>query len=63
MKIYTAEEAGFCFGVKRALNIIDRLHESNESIEIYGQLIHNNTVLNNLKEKGIDYINDLKCLD
>jgi len=63
MKIYTAEEAGFCFGVKRALNIIDRLHESNESIEIYGQLIHNNTVLNNLKEKGINYIDDLKNLD
>ncbi|MEN8222286.1 MAG: 4-hydroxy-3-methylbut-2-enyl diphosphate reductase [Acidobacteriota bacterium] len=63
MKIYTADEAGFCFGVKRALNIIDRLHESNESIEIYGQLIHNNTVLKNLKEKGIDYIDDLKFQD
>jgi len=63
MKIYTADEAGFCFGVKRALNIIDRLYESNESIEIYGQLIHNNTVLNNLKKKGIDYINDLKCMN
>ncbi len=63
MKIYTADEAGFCFGVKRALNIIDRLHESNESIEIYGQLIHNNTVLNNLKKKGINYIDDLKCIN
>ncbi len=63
MKIYTAEEAGFCFGVKRALNIIDRLHEGNESIEIYGQLIHNNTVLKNLRDKGIDYIDDLKCQD
>ncbi len=63
MKIYTADEAGFCFGVKRALNIIDRLHESNESIEIYGQLIHNNTVLNNLKKKGINYIDDLKYID
>lgn len=63
MKIYTADEAGFCFGVKRALNIIDRLYESNESIEIYGQLIHNNTVLNNLKNKGINYIEDLKHLN
>jgi len=63
MKIFTAEEAGFCFGVKRALNIIERLHESNESIEIYGQLIHNNTVLKNLRNKGINYIENLKNQD
>ncbi len=63
MKIYTAEEAGFCFGVKRALKIIDRLHEDGENIEIYGQLIHNDTVLNDLKRKGVNYINNLKELD
>ncbi len=63
MKIYTAEEAGFCFGVKRALNLIDKLYDRNENIEIYGQLIHNNIVLNNLKEKGIDYIENLTSLD
>jgi len=63
MKIYTAEEAGFCFGVKRALKIINRLHESGENIEIYGQLIHNNTVLNNLKKKGINCISNLSELN
>lgn len=63
MKIYTAEEAGFCFGVKRALNLINQLYEKKENIEVYGQLIHNNTVLKNLEKKGINYIESLHNLD
>lgn len=63
MKVYTAEEAGFCFGVKRALNLINRLHEKGESIQIYGELIHNRTVLKNLEKKGITSIDSLCKLD
>ncbi|MEN8152899.1 MAG: 4-hydroxy-3-methylbut-2-enyl diphosphate reductase [Acidobacteriota bacterium] len=63
MKIYTAEEAGFCFGVKRALSLIEQLYEKEENIEVYGQLIHNNTVLKNLEKKGINYIESLANLD
>jgi len=62
MKIYVAKEAGFCFGVKRALEIIDRLHEEGQPIQIYGQLIHNKTVLENLKARGIDCIDSLSQL-
>jgi len=56
MKVYVAEEAGFCFGVKRALDIINSLHEKRHEIQVYGQLIHNRGVLENLKSKGIDCI-------
>ena len=59
MKIYVAEEAGFCFGVKRALDIINRLHEQGHEIQVYGQLIHNRGVLEELKAKGIDCIDSL----
>jgi 4-hydroxy-3-methylbut-2-enyl diphosphate reductase len=60
MNVYIAAEAGFCFGVKRALNIIRRVNEEEQGIHVYGQLIHNTTVLEDLKKEGIDTIT---CLD
>ncbi len=57
MKIYIVEESGFCFGVKRALNIIYGLNEEKQDIQIYGQLIHNRTALDELKAKGIETVN------
>jgi 4-hydroxy-3-methylbut-2-enyl diphosphate reductase len=63
MKVYVAEEAGFCFGVKRALNIINSLHEKRHEVQVYGQLIHNRSVLDDLKAKGIDCIDSLDQLD
>jgi 4-hydroxy-3-methylbut-2-enyl diphosphate reductase len=63
MKVYIAEEAGFCFGVKRALNIVNSLHEKGHEVQVYGQLIHNRSVLDDLKAKGIDCIDSLDQLD
>jgi len=63
MKVYVTEEAGFCFGVRRALNIIEQLHEKGNKIHIYGQLIHNRIVLDELKSRGIDYIESLDNID
>ncbi|NIM18001.1 MAG: 4-hydroxy-3-methylbut-2-enyl diphosphate reductase [Candidatus Aminicenantes bacterium] len=63
MKVYVAEQAGFCFGVKRALDIIDQLYEKGHEIQIHGQLIHNPTVLENLKARGIECIDSLEQLD
>ncbi|MCP5108738.1 MAG: 4-hydroxy-3-methylbut-2-enyl diphosphate reductase [bacterium] len=63
MNVYIAEEAGFCFGVKRALTIINGLNEEKQETQIYGRLIHNRTVLHQLKSKGIDTIDNLDQLD
>lgn len=63
MKVYIADEAGFCFGVKRALNLIAQLNEEDQNVQIYGQLIHNQSVLKNLEEKGIGYIETIEELD
>lgn len=63
MKIYTVKESGFCFGVKRALNIIYGLNEEKQGIQIYGQLIHNKTALDELEAKGIETIHSLDRFD
>ena len=63
MEIILAENSGFCFGVKRALNLIAQLNEKDQNVQIYGQLIHNQSVLKNLEEKGIGYIETIEELD
>jgi 4-hydroxy-3-methylbut-2-enyl diphosphate reductase len=63
MKISVAEQAGFCFGVKRALKLINEYHRHGEKIQTFGPLIHNTPVLNNLAQKGIGQISDLAGID
>ena len=51
MKVYLAKNAGFCMGVKRAVDTA--LLEENKGAYILGNIIHNEAVLNELKEKGL----------
>ena len=51
MKIYIGKNSGFCFGVKRAVETAFSLKNSNTYI--LGEIIHNETVCNKLKESGI----------
>jgi len=67
MKIITlAESAGFCFGVKRAVDTALEIKEKcNNKIYTLGPLIHNNDVVNFLK-KNLIYpieLEDIKSLD
>lgn len=52
MKITIAKNAGFCFGVKNAIDIATQ-NAINSPIYTYGALIHNESVVLKLKEKGI----------
>jgi 4-hydroxy-3-methylbut-2-enyl diphosphate reductase len=56
MKIIKAEMAGFCFGVKRALELT--LKEAREGSGVYtlGPLIHNPQVVNRLREEGVEVL-------
>ncbi len=55
MDIIVGKKAGFCFGVKRAIDIAFNLaKESKKGIYTYGPLIHNPQVVNELKQKGIN---------
>ncbi len=58
MEINLAKNSGFCFGVKRAIDIaISEAEDSknkNKKIFTYGPIIHNDTVIEDLKAKGIN---------
>lgn len=54
MEVLLAKKAGFCFGVKRAVDEAVRLREKyNKPIHTLGPLIHNNDVVKSLEEKEI----------
>lgn len=62
MEIKLAENSGFCFGVKRAIDIAINEAKNNNGKKIftYGPIIHNETVINDLKSKGIEDFTDYK---
>lgn len=67
MKILIAEEAGFCFGVKRAMKMTERVVAQGcgegEKVYTFGPLIHNPQVIDRLKEKGVAVADDLKDIE
>ncbi|MDE6233339.1 MAG: 4-hydroxy-3-methylbut-2-enyl diphosphate reductase [Lachnospiraceae bacterium] len=67
MEVIVAETAGFCFGVKRAVDkVYEQIKESPyEKIYTYGPIIHNEEVVGDLEKKGVSIINskeELKML-
>lgn len=58
-KIIVAKNAGFCFGVKRAVDMVDNLLKEKKEIYMIGELVHNNQVIEVLKEKGLRTVNNL----
>jgi 4-hydroxy-3-methylbut-2-enyl diphosphate reductase len=63
MKILVAEEAGFCFGVKRALKLVNEYLKKGNKIQTFGPLIHNIPVLNNLNAMGVSYISSVEQVE
>ncbi len=63
--VMLAESAGFCFGVKRAIEMAyAEIEENNgEPLYSYGPLIHNKEVTNDLDKKGLHIIESLDGID
>jgi (E)-4-hydroxy-3-methyl-but-2-enyl pyrophosphate reductase len=58
VKVVLASTAGFCIGVKRALEmVLKAINENQTKIYTYGPLIHNPQVLELLRERGITILN------
>ena len=58
--IYLAEPRGFCAGVDRAIEIVERaLQKFGRPIYVRHEIVHNTYVVNDLKAKGAIFIEDL----
>ncbi len=54
MEVIVAKTAGFCFGVKRAVDEVYRQIEAADGpVYTYGPIIHNEEVVRDLSEKGV----------
>ncbi|MDD5648189.1 MAG: 4-hydroxy-3-methylbut-2-enyl diphosphate reductase, partial [Dehalococcoidia bacterium] len=58
MKIEKARELGFCFGVRRALKIIESSAHRGQAIATLGPIVHNKTVVARLKGLGVRVVDD-----
>lgn len=64
MEITVAKTAGFCFGVKRAVEkVYDQIATGKKPIYTYGPIIHNEEVVQDLEEKGVQVINSKEELE
>ena len=63
MKVMLAKTAGFCMGVRRAMEIVlAEVNRGNKPLYTFGPLIHNNQVLDILAAKGVNPVENLKGL-
>lgn len=53
MEVLLAKSAGFCFGVKRAVDKVYEQIDSGKRIYTFGPIIHNEEVVKDLAEKGV----------
>lgn len=60
MEILLASEMGFCFGVRRAVDLMEEATEDSSQIVSLGSVVHNPQVVAQLKERGLDVIATLE---
>ena len=53
MKILLAKNSGFCFGVRRAVDMAESLADPNRPVYTYGHIIHNEIVVQKLREMNV----------
>ena len=56
-EIVVAEDAGFCFGVDRAVKIVYNVLNEGKKVVTYGEIIHNRDFTNELAAKGVRIVN------
>ena len=56
IEVRLARNSGFCFGVKRAINMAMKSAPVSDNIVTLGPIIHNPQMVEKLKSHGIDYV-------
>lgn len=64
MQVKVAKSAGFCFGVQRAVDTVyEQVEKGMRPIYTYGPIIHNEVVVQDLEEKGVQVLNSREELE
>lgn len=63
MQVEVAESAGFCFGVKRAVDMVYEEAGKSDTVYTYGPIIHNEAVVEDLEAKGVRVIESPEGLE
>ena len=62
MEVTLAKSAGFCFGVKRAVDMVYEEAEHGDNVYTWGPIIHNEEVVEDLRKKGVEVLHTLEEL-
>ena len=63
IKLILANPRGFCAGVERAVDIVNRAIELFDSpIYVKHEVVHNKFVIKSLEEKGVKFIEDINVV-
>ena len=57
--VTVAETAGFCFGVNRAVKILEQKLDEGKKVCTLGPIIHNPQVIEDMQSKGVRIISDV----
>ena len=64
LKIYLASPRGFCAGVKRAIEIVEKsISKFGAPVYVRHEIVHNKQVVEELKEKGAIFVDELSEVD
>jgi len=63
MEVIVADNAGFCFGVKRAIKMANDTMDSGGNVRSLGSLIHNPQVVSSFRSRGLEVVADLDSID
>ena len=59
MKILVAKDAGYCFGVRDAVNLAKKSGDDFQEVYMLGDIVHNETVVDELNKKGSKVVDSL----
>lgn len=60
MKIVIAEDAGYCFGVRDAVNLAYDTSEKYDDVYMLGDIVHNENVVNDLSKAGAKVVEKIE---
>ncbi|HRH43615.1 MAG TPA: hypothetical protein PKY82_18440, partial [Pyrinomonadaceae bacterium] len=58
MRVLLADEFGFCFGVERAVDMVEEALAEGDTVRALGPLIHNQQEMDRLGKKGVTTISE-----